>query len=117
MPYWERGGNLKEEGADGEEEVEWKRRKHEETKQKVLQTREALEKQKQNAELDIQEEEEKMRHIIQNREDTMKEHVQQKKTCPEEGSRNKRMQKTSGRSPFGQTEWKEEEQRHLQAEH
>jgi len=48
--------------------------------QKVLKAREALEKQKQDAELRIQKEkEEKSRQIIQNREDKMKEHVQQKK--------------------------------------
>jgi hypothetical protein len=47
--------------------------------QKVLKTREALEKQKQDAELRIQEKEAKFRQIIQNREDKMKEHVQQKK--------------------------------------
>jgi hypothetical protein len=35
----------------------------------------------------------------------MKEDVQQKKTIhPEEGSRNRRMQKIRGSSPFGQTE-------------
>lgn len=78
MPYWERGGSSKEEGAEGEEEVEGKRGKHEETMQKVLKTREALQKQKQNAELDMQgEEEEKMRQIIQNCEDKTKEHVQE----------------------------------------
>jgi len=45
--------------------------------QKVLKTREALEKQKQDAELHMQEEEEeKLRQIMQNREDKMKEHVQ-----------------------------------------
>jgi hypothetical protein len=58
--------------------------------QKVLKTREALRKQKRNAELHMQEEE-KLWQIIQNREDKM-EDVQQKKTIhPEEGSRNRRM--------------------------
>jgi len=47
--------------------------------QKVLKTREALEKQKQDAELRMQKKEEKSRQIIQDREDKMREHVQQKK--------------------------------------
>jgi len=47
--------------------------------QKVLKTREVLEKQKQDAELRMQKKEEKSRQIIQNREDKMREHVQQKK--------------------------------------
>jgi hypothetical protein len=49
---------LKEVGAESEEEVEEKRRKREETMQKVLKTREALKKQKQDAHLHMQEEEE-----------------------------------------------------------
>jgi hypothetical protein len=48
---------LKGGGAEGEEEVEEKRRKRQETMQKVLKTREALRKQKRNAELHMQEEE------------------------------------------------------------
>jgi hypothetical protein len=59
--------------------------------QKVLKTREALKKQKRDAELHMQKEK-KLWQIIQNREDKMKEDVQQKKTIhPEEGSRNRRM--------------------------
>lgn len=93
-------------GAEGEEEVEEKRSKCEEKMQKVLKTQEALEKQKQDAALHTQkQEEEKLRQIIQNHEDKMKEDVQQKKTTCPEGSRNRRMQKTRGRSsPHGQTE-------------
>lgn len=46
---------------------------------KVLKTREALEKQKQDAELRMQEREEKIKQVMQDREDKMKEHMQQKK--------------------------------------
>jgi hypothetical protein len=46
----------------------------------------------------------------------MKEHVYQKKTTCPEGGRNRKMQKTRGSSPFGQTEEQEEEQHRLHAE-
>jgi hypothetical protein len=55
-------------------------RKREEKMQKVLKTREALEKQKQDAELRIKrEKEEKLKQVMQDREDRIKEQVQQKK--------------------------------------
>lgn len=47
--------------------------------QKVLKTREALEKQNRDVVVRIQKKEEKFRQIIQDRDDKMKEHVQQKK--------------------------------------
>jgi hypothetical protein len=94
------------------EEVEEKKKREEEM-QKVLKTQEAFEKQKRavhaggGGEIETD-------HTEPLRQNEGACAPGKKTICP--GGRNRRMQKTRGSIPLGQTEEQEEEQRHLQAE-
>ncbi|KAJ4428134.1 hypothetical protein ANN_24148 [Periplaneta americana] len=99
------------------QKVEEKKRKREEKMLKVLKTKQALEKQKQDTELRLQrEKEEKLKQVMQEREDKMKEQMQQKKQYAQQKAaeiEERRRQEEAAR--LAKLKEQEEEQRRLQA--